>query len=114
MRSGGVATDNEAQEDCQDSRMDEDASPSTSTGSSLSDQKRSDEELKSINIVATTTYIPNWIFCARKNLNPKFVNDVKNALLNIPIDSEVAKNAKIRRFVQLPSNYLEEYRSRIE
>jgi ABC-type phosphate/phosphonate transport system substrate-binding protein len=74
----------------------------------------SDKELKSINIVATTTYIPNWIFCASKKLDPEFANEVKKALLNIPLNSEVTKAAQIRRFVQLPSNYLEEYRSRIE
>jgi phosphate/phosphite/phosphonate ABC transporter binding protein len=74
----------------------------------------SDKELKSINIVATTTYIPNWIFCASKKLDPKFANEVKKALLNIPLNSEVTKAAQIRRFVQLPSNYLEEYRSRIQ
>jgi len=72
------------------------------------------EELKSINIVAITSFIPNWIFCARKKLNPAFVNDVKEALLNITIDGEVSKAVKIRRFVQIPSNYLDEYYSKVK
>lgn len=72
------------------------------------------EELKRINVVAVTGFIPNWIFCARKKLNPAFVNDVKEVLLNIPLDSEVSKSVKIRRFVQIPSNYLEEYESKVK
>ena len=72
----------------------------------------SDEELKQINIIAKTSYIPNWIFSSRKDLSPETVNDFKKALMDIPVGSKVLKVARIRRFVPIPSNYLEEYRSR--
>ena len=81
---------------------------------SVSSISAEDLDFKSINIIARTSYIPNWIFSARKNMKPAFINEVKKVLLNIPIDSEVLKAAKIRRFVQIPSNYLEEYRSKNE
>lgn len=81
---------------------------------SVSSISEEDLDFKSIRIIARTSYIPNWIFSARKNLKPAFINEVRKVLLNIPIDSEVLKSAKIRRFVQIPSNYLEEYRSKNE
>ena len=57
-------------------------------------------------------HIPNWVFIARKNLKSGMVNKMKEFLLDIPIDSDVLKAAIIRCFVQIPSNYLEEYRSK--
>jgi ABC-type phosphate/phosphonate transport system substrate-binding protein len=72
----------------------------------------SSDELANIQIIARTSYIPNWIFCARKKLNRRFTQKVKDALINIPINSLLLAPAGIRRFVEIPSNYLEEYRSK--
>jgi len=72
----------------------------------------SSDELKSIQVISRTSFTPNWIFCARKNLNSRITKKMKNALLDIPTNSDLLTPASIRRFVEIPSNYLEEYRSK--
>jgi len=72
----------------------------------------STEEFENLTIIARTSYIPNWIFGAKKGLKRRFVQKVQNVLLDIPLGSDALKAAGIRSFLEIPSNYLEEYRSK--
>lgn len=74
----------------------------------------SKEEKERIRVLKETSYVPNWIFSAVKGVRQDIVDEVAEALLNIPLDDRLLKTACIRRFVVVPSNYLEEFSSKIE
>jgi len=79
-----------------------------------SESSFSKEEKERISMLKETSYVPNWIFSAVNGVRQDLVDEVAEALLNIPLDDRLLKTACIRRFVVVPSNYLEEFRSKVE
>jgi phosphonate transport system substrate-binding protein len=71
-------------------------------------------QIKDIKIIAYTDYIPNWIFSADKRVTARVRDMVQEALLNIPVGDPALKAAEIRRFVPIPTNYLEEFKAKVE
>ncbi|RLB04760.1 MAG: hypothetical protein DRG50_08340 [Deltaproteobacteria bacterium] len=71
-------------------------------------------KMKELKVIAYTAGIPNWVFSANKKLPIYIHKKVQKILLNIPPGHPVLKAAKIRRFITIPVNYLEEYRAKVQ
>jgi phosphonate transport system substrate-binding protein len=67
-----------------------------------------------IKIIAYTDYIPNWIFSANKGVPARVRDMVQNSLLDIPVDDPILTDIEVRRLVPIPTNYLEQYKAKIE